>query len=97
MRPLLSTWIADADVRQSLAQYGLQAQIPGLDYQDGRAFDLYLSLVGELFDLLRDEPEDARDWATLGNALAQAARALDPYLSGWRETPRSPGSTRVGR
>lgn len=77
MRPLLSTWIADADVRQSLVQYGLQAQIPGLDYQDGRAFDLYVSLVGELFDLLRDEPDDARDWATLGNALAQAARALD--------------------
>ena len=54
-----------------------QAQIPGLDYQDGRAFDLYVSLVGELFDLLRDEPEDARDWATLGNAFAQAARGLD--------------------
>ncbi len=79
MRPLLRTWIADADIRQSLDQYGLDAQIPGLDYQDGRDFDLYVSLVGELFDLLRDEPEDARDWATLGNALAQAARALDGY------------------
>lgn len=77
MRQLLRTWIADADTRQSLVQYNLQAEIAGLDYQDGRAFDLYLTLVGELFDLLRDVPEDARDWATLGNALSQVARSLD--------------------
>jgi ATP-dependent DNA helicase len=77
MRQLLRTWIADADTRRSLEEYNLQAEVAGLDYQDGRAFDLYLSLVGELFDLLRDAPEDARDWATLGNALSQAARALD--------------------
>ncbi|WP_409185987.1 DEAD/DEAH box helicase [Amycolatopsis sp. VS8301801F10] len=77
MRQALRTWVADADTRQSVNLYGLQAQLPGLAYQDGREFDLYLSLVGELFDLLRDEPEDPRDWATLGNALSQAASLLD--------------------
>ena len=46
MRQLLRTWIADADTRRSLEEYNLQAEVAGLDYQDGRAFDLYLSLVG---------------------------------------------------
>lgn len=73
MRQSLRTWIADADTLQSLHHFELRAQIPGLAYQDGRQFDLYLSLVGELFDLLRAGPEDQRDWATLGNAFAQAA------------------------
>ncbi|GAA2165489.1 replicative superfamily II helicase [Humibacillus xanthopallidus] len=77
MRQLLRTWIADADTRQSLEQYRLPAQIVGLDYQDGRSFDLFLSLVGELFDLLRDAPADSRDWATLGNALSQLAGGLE--------------------
>lgn len=77
MRQSLRAWIADAGTRQSVEQYGLQTQLPGLGYQDGRTFDLYVSLVGELFDLLRDEPEDARDWAALGNALSRAARTLE--------------------
>lgn len=74
MRESLRVWIADADTRDSLDMFGMQAELPQLSYQDGRSFDLYLSLVGELFDLLRDEPDDPRDWATLGNAFAQTAR-----------------------
>jgi helicase len=77
MRQSLRTWIADADTRQNVEQYGLQTQLPGLDYQDGRTFDLYVALVGELFDLLRVGPEDTRDWAALGNAFSQAARTLN--------------------
>lgn len=77
MRQLLRNWIADADTRQSLKQYNLEAEVASINYQDGREFDLFLSLVGELFDLLRVAPEDARDWATLGNALSQAARTLE--------------------
>lgn len=77
MRQSLRTWIADADTRQNVEQYGLRTRLPGLDYQDGRTFDLYVALVGELFDLLRVEPEDTRDWAALGNAFSQAARTLD--------------------
>ncbi|GLY71718.1 DEAD/DEAH box helicase [Amycolatopsis taiwanensis] len=77
MRQGLRIWVADADIRQSVDLYGLQVQLPGLEYQDDRGFDLYLSLVGELFDLLRDEPQDPRDWATLGNALSQVSKQLD--------------------
>ena len=77
MRQLLRNWIADADTRQSLKQYNLEAEVASINYQDGREFDLFLSLIGELFDLLRVAPEDARDWATLGNALSQAARTLE--------------------
>jgi hypothetical protein len=48
-----------------------------LAYQDGRLLDLYSSLVGELFDLLRaSEVPDERDWATLGNGLALVASQL---------------------
>lgn len=76
MREVLRRWVADADTRQSLQEYSLQSEIAGLDYQDGRSFDLYVSLVGELFDMMRDPPADARDWATLGNALSGVARTL---------------------
>lgn len=77
MRQELRTWIADADTRHNLTQYGLHSQLPELNYQDGRAFDLYITLVGELFDFLRNEPGDTRDWSTLGNAFSQIATQLD--------------------
>ncbi len=77
MRQTLRSWVADADTRQNIEQYGLKDQLPTFEYQDGRAFDLYIALIGELFDLLRDQPDDSRDWATLGNALAQAANGLE--------------------
>lgn len=72
MRQTLRNWIADADTRKNVELFRLESQITGLSYQDGRDFDLYLALVGEIFDLLREPPEDTRDWATLANAFTQA-------------------------
>ncbi|WP_228721215.1 hypothetical protein [Arthrobacter sp. 260] len=77
MRRTLRNWIADADTRKNVELFKLQSQIMGLSYQDGRGFDLYLALVGEMFDLLRDPPEDTRDWATLANAFTQAGGQFD--------------------
>jgi helicase len=77
VRQTLRSWIADADTRQNVELFRLQSHIPGLSYQDGREFDLYLSLVGEMFDLLRDPPDDPRDWATLANAFTQAGGQFD--------------------
>jgi len=46
-----------------------------LGYQRARKDDLYVSLVGELFDRMRDGEASPADWAQLGNALAQYAAA----------------------
>lgn len=71
MRQSLRTWVAAADTRQNIEDFGVRPQV-GL-VGEGRTIDLYFSLVGELFDLMRQAPEDPRDWATLGNALNQLA------------------------
>lgn len=77
MRALLRNWIADADTRHSVTSFALPNPLPELEYQDGRLLDLYSSLVGELFDLLRSEDvPDERDWASLGNGLALVGSQL---------------------
>lgn len=71
MRQILRAWIADADTRQSAATFDLSEPLSDVAYQEGRLLDLYTSLVGELFDLLRAEVvDDARDWPTVANGLA---------------------------
>lgn len=77
MRDLLRNWIADADTRHSVTSFELADTLPALSYQDGRLLDLYSSLVGELFDLLRSEDvPDGRDWPTLGNAFSLVAAQM---------------------
>ncbi|MGA9146846.1 MAG: DEAD/DEAH box helicase, partial [Candidatus Nanopelagicales bacterium] len=76
MRQALRQWIADADTRNNIVAFQLASTPRKLAYQQGREVDLYYSLVSELFDLMRVPPEDARDWVTLGDALAAAAAAF---------------------
>lgn len=98
MREQLRNWIADADTRHSVASFASTNPLPTLTYQDDRLMDLYSSLVGELFDLLRtEEVPDKRDWASLGNGLALVASQMEGrtqtdaffysaaayYLGGW--------------
>lgn len=79
MREQLGRWIADAETRQSVASFGLAVRLPDLEYQEGRLLDLYSSLVGELFDILRTEnfAERQLDWASVGNGLSIVASELD--------------------
>lgn len=77
MRDSLRRWIADADTRYSMRDFGLESRLDALDYLDFRSTDLYFSLVGELFDLLRSPLEDRRIWSTLGNALASVSRDFE--------------------
>jgi hypothetical protein len=71
MRDRLRDWIADADTRSSVSAFALPQALPELAYQDGRLLDLYSSLVGEVFNLLRTPEEaDPRDWPTLGSGLS---------------------------
>ena len=80
MRSSLRAWIADADTRHSVAMFGLPETLAVVAYQDGRLLDLYTSLVGELFDLLRAENvEDPRDWATVANGLSLVGSELQGH------------------
>lgn len=73
MRASLARWVGEADAVRLLDQLAV-AQVPlELGPARTRVEDLYLSLVGELFERMRTGYEDQNDWARLGNALAQFA------------------------
>ena len=73
MRNILMTWIGGADALQH-ARRLKTSQLP-LDhaYQQERQDDLYLSLVGELFDMMREASASSTDWALIANALGEYA------------------------
>lgn len=73
MRATLTAWINDADSLRHLRHFAIP-QIPiDLGYITHRTEDYYLSLVGDLFDSMRRENDDASSWARLGNAFVQFA------------------------
>ena len=75
MRASLASWVSDADARRHLERFAI-LEIPlRLSYHRPRAGDYYLSLVGELFERMRDGYAEADDWARLGNGLAQYGAA----------------------
>lgn len=77
MRASLETWIADAETERSAEAFRLPARLDRLAYLEGRSFDLYVALLGQLLDLLQDPPSDREEWAVLGNAFASAAERLN--------------------
>ncbi|MET9796283.1 DEAD/DEAH box helicase [Nocardiopsis alba] len=76
MRETLGRWIADAETHYAIEDFQLAARLSQLDYLDGRTTDLYYSLVGELFDMVRSGDTDPADWASLGRALDSVSREL---------------------
>ena len=75
MSPSLLSWIGDADALRHLDRFAVQEIPLALGYQRTRKDDLYIALVGELFDRMRDGAAQPPDWARLGNALAQYGAA----------------------
>jgi superfamily II DNA/RNA helicase len=73
MKASLLRWIGDADALRHIEQFGVREIPYDFTYQGTRKDDLYVALVGELFDRMRDGYENKDDWARLGNALAQYA------------------------
>jgi helicase len=66
----LTRWIATADALRHLEHF--QAAIPlELTFIRERADDYYTSLVGDLFDRMRENSAESSQWARLGNAFAQ--------------------------
>jgi helicase len=76
MRATLRNWIIEAQTQQSEADFQLQSSLNELDYADRRKMDLYIALVGEVFDLIRAPSSEPRDYATVANALQIEARRL---------------------
>lgn len=77
MRETLGRWIADTQTHYSIEDFRLEAQLSQLDYLEDRTADLYYSLVGELFDMVRAGAGDPADWASLGRALDSVSRELE--------------------
>lgn len=70
MRASLASWVSDADKLRYLNLFGVTDIPVTLAYQQWRKDDLYLALVGELFDRMRNDYSRPDNWAKLGNALA---------------------------
>jgi len=77
VRGELRRWIADADTRGNVEIFGLAELMPDLAYQEGRDADLQSSLTGELFDLIRNGTDDARDWGSIANGFTRLARRVE--------------------
>lgn len=75
MRTSLLSWIGDADALRHMNRFNVLEVPLALGYQQKRKDDLYIALVGELFDCIRNSNTLPADWARLGNALAQYAAA----------------------
>lgn len=71
MRAELAKWVRDADAIHHIQRFGLLPPLM-LSYLTTREDDYYLSLVGELFQRMRNPYEDPVEWSRLGNALTQA-------------------------
>src|SRR5690606_36474104 len=72
MRNTLATWVSDADALHHVERFGFSQPPLPLSYLRSRGDDYYISLIGELFDRLREPYSDSVDWSRLGNAITQA-------------------------
>jgi hypothetical protein len=66
---VLAKWISDADALHNIQRFGFIKTPIELHYIRARQDDYYISLVGELFERIRNPYEDSTEWARLGNAL----------------------------
>ena len=73
MRGALIKWISGADALRQAKQLRASELPFAHAYQQDRQDDLYLSLVGELFAMMRHDRARPEEWSLLGNAFAQYA------------------------
>lgn len=76
MRGTLRSWIVEAQIEQTADDFALDVSTGQLNFSYRRRMDLYIALVGELFDLIRSSDGEPRDYATVANALAVEAHRL---------------------
>lgn len=81
MNGSLAEWIAAADALRHLEHFESEAISQAAEVIRDRADDYYISLVGDLFDSMREDVEDERTWASLGNAFIQFVEEGHDQLS----------------
>jgi helicase len=69
----LSQWIAAADTLRHLEHFQIREIPLEVGFLRTRSDDYYTSLVGELFDRMRENAPESLEWARLGNAFVQYA------------------------
>lgn len=80
MRASLTRWIGDADALGYLEGFNVEQASTDHIHVRLRRDDYYIALVGELFDLLRNENPEGADWARIGNALLQLLGGGDSFV-----------------
>lgn len=80
MSSTLAAWIGDADVLRYYERFGINQTTTDWAHIRSRSDDYYLSLVGELFERMRNDYSDRSQWARLGNALALFADSPQDQL-----------------
>ena len=80
MRDSLAKWVRDADALRHLEHFRVRQATTEFAHIRNRADDYYLSLVGELFQRMREGYTDPVSWARLGNALALFADGGEDFL-----------------
>lgn len=80
MRASLREWIGQADVARHLDHFRVPQASLDLANIRSRPDDYYIGLVGELFERMRTDSEDAAAWALLGNALGDLAGRSEEEL-----------------
>jgi len=65
----MEKWISGNDVIHLVKDLQLSCVLKDLDFIEQRPIDLYYSLCGKLFNMLRESSEDRHDWFAIGRAL----------------------------
>ncbi len=71
MTESLAQWISSADALRHMEHFRMPEVPIALAFIRARADDYYTSLVGDLFDRMRENSAESREWASLGNAFVQ--------------------------
>lgn len=77
MESQLQYWLDGAEIVNSVELLKLRDIPSSVGFVRERCVDLYFTLVGEFFDLLRAENAESSDWASVAHGLEVVARQLD--------------------
>lgn len=97
MNETLARWISDAEALRYTLGFR-STQVPTwLSNIQQRSEDYYISLVGELYEHMREPYEDRSDWARLANALAHFANeGVDRYVNAFEARLFAAGAFYIG-
>ena len=97
MNEALARWISDAEALRYTLGFRSTQFPTWLSNIQQRSEDYYISLVGELYEHMREPYEDRNDWARLANALAHFAdEGADTYVNAFEARLFAAGAFYIG-